>query len=209
MTTTALIFLLFAVLHSVTVSDRFKKACRGLLGDTFMRVGYRFAYTIVSCATLAVAVFCINRVPDRTLWVPPQWLHWTMRGIQVAGAVFAVRAFEHLDGAGFLGIRQVWRYLVRGEVAGNNEGLTDRELVTTGVYGIVRHPIYFGGMLVMTFDPHLTINGLTLSVLADAYFLFGAFIEERRFLKVFNGQYQDYMARVPWLFPRLVPRSRP
>ncbi len=124
-----------------------------------------------------------------------------MHAIQLGGLVFGARAFEHLDTAEFMGFKQVWRYLTKGETAGNIEGLTQRELVTTGVYGIVRHPMYLAGIIIFTFEPNITVNGLIITVLADLYFIFGSFIEERRFIRTFGDQYRDYRERVPRLVP--------
>jgi protein-S-isoprenylcysteine O-methyltransferase Ste14 len=124
-----------------------------------------------------------------------------MHIIQIAGIVFGALAFEYLDTWEFMGFKQVWRYLTRREVAGNIEGLTQKELVTSGVYGIVRHPMYLAGIVIFSFNPHITVNSLTISVLADFYFIFGMFIEERRFLRIFGDQYREYMRRVPRLIP--------
>jgi protein-S-isoprenylcysteine O-methyltransferase Ste14 len=106
-----------------------------------------------------------------------------------------------------MGFKQVWRYLTRGEVAGGMEGLTDKKLVTTGVYGIVRHPMYLAGIIIFTFNPNITINNLLITVLADLYFLFGVLIEERRFLKIFGEEYRTYMQHVPRLMPSLKKRN--
>ncbi len=196
-------FFAFALIHSVTVSHRFKNLCKRLFGATFMRVWYRFLYSVVSGATAAVALSFIVQVPDRVLWQPPVWLRLLLHGIQLAGALFGLRAFDYLDAWEFVGLRQVLRYLAKGEVAGNLEGLTDRELVTGGVYGVVRHPLYVAGIIVVTFSPRITVNGLLLTALADLYFLFGMFIEERRFLRIFGDHYRAYMRQVPRMFPRL------
>ena len=206
MTYIILIFLAFALIHSITVASWFKDLCRRSLGEVFMRVWYRFLYTCVSGVTAAVAVYLIAQVPDRMLWSPPDWLRWLLHGVQIAGFLFGVQAFQYLDKWEFMGFRQVWRYVTKGEVAGNLEGLTERELVTTGVYGIVRHPLYAAGLVIFTFSPIITVNGLTITVLADLYFLFGMFIEERRFLKMFGSQYSEYMVQVPRIFPRIMPR---
>jgi protein-S-isoprenylcysteine O-methyltransferase Ste14 len=131
-----------------------------------------------------------------------------MHAIQIAGVVFGVQAFQYLDKWEFMGFRQVLRYLARNEVAGSPEGLTQKELVTTGVYGIVRHPLYVAGIIIFTFSPHITVNGLTITVLADLYFLFGMFIEERRFVRIFGEQYREYMKRVPRMVPRLASISK-
>jgi protein-S-isoprenylcysteine O-methyltransferase Ste14 len=199
-----LIFFAFALIHSITVTQWFKRWCRSAFGDTFMRVWYRFLYTCVSGITAAIAVYLIAQVPDRVLWIAPSWLRWVMHGIQLAGIIFGVQVFQYLDKWEFMGFRQVWRYVTRREVAGNSEGLTDRELVTTGVYGIVRHPLYVAGIVIFTFSPHITVNGLTITVLADLYFLFGMFIEERRFEKIFGDQYREYIKKVPRMVPRVV-----
>jgi len=198
-----LIFLAFALIHSLTVASWFKDLCRRALGETFMRVWYRFLYTSVSGITAFVAVYLISQVPDRVLWQGPLWFRLIMHAIQLAGVMFGVRTFQYLDKWEFVGFRQVWRFLAKNEVAGSLEGLTQKELVTTGVYGIVRHPLYVAGLVIFTFSPRITVNGLTITVLADLYFLFGMFIEERRFLKIFGEQYREYMKKVPRMVPRI------
>ena len=203
------IFGAFALIHSITVAQWFKAACARTFGDVFLRVWYRFCYTVVSVATAGVAVFLILQVPDSVLWQGPAWFSWTLRAVQVAGAIFGLRAFEHLDAQEFLGLRQVRRYLATGEIGGDREGMTESDLITAGVYGIVRHPLYVAGMIVVTFSPRITENGLALTVLADLYFLFGMFIEERRFLRIFGDAYRQYMRQVPRMIPRLFTRSQP
>lgn len=203
MTHILLIFLAFALIHSITVASWFKDLCRRAFGDTFMRVWYRFLYTTMSGITVAIAVYFIKQVPDQVLWYPPVWLRWLLHGVQVSGFLFGIQAFQYLDTWEFMGFRQVWRYVTKGDIAGNSEGLTERELVTTGVYGIVRHPLYVAGLLIFTFSPQITVNGLTITVLADLYFIFGMFIEERRFVKMFGDQYREYMKKVPRMVPRL------
>jgi protein-S-isoprenylcysteine O-methyltransferase Ste14 len=202
-----IIFLIFAFIHSITVTRWFKHLCNKLFGDLFMRVWYRALYNAVSFFTVLIGLHFIAQVPDRLIWIAPLWLQWPLRAVQLAGLAFGTLAFEHLDGAEFMGFRQVWRYLSRGEAAGNIEGLTQKELVAGGVYGIVRHPLYAAGIVIVTFNPHITMNGLTITVLADLYFIFGMFIEERRFLALFGDQYREYMKRVPRLVPRLCLRK--
>ncbi len=202
MVTIVIIFSLFALVHSVTVSKKFKEFCKDLFGETFMRAFYRALYVIVSVLTGALVFYLIAQMPDRKIWTASAALRWIMHIVQLAGLAFGALAFEHLDGGEFLGVKQVWRYLQKREVAGNIEGLTQKELVTSGVYSIVRHPLYLAGIIIFTFNPHLTVNSLTITVLADVYFLFGAFIEERRFLAIFGDQYREYMTRVPRIIPK-------
>ncbi len=200
---TILIFLVFAFIHSITVTSWFKEFCCRVLGDTFMRVWYRFLYNTVSVVTTAYAFYLIARIPDRTVWNGNAWVFWYFTAIRIGAIVFGAGAFQHLDGLEFLGLRQIQRYFRRKEVAGNQEGMTQNELITAGVYGVVRHPMYLAGIIFFTFNPHITVNGLTVTVIADLYFIWGAFIEERRFLRIFGDQYREYMKKVPRLMPRL------
>jgi uncharacterized membrane protein len=198
-----LLFLIFASLHSITASGKFKQACKELFGEIFIRVYYRALYNLFGAITFGAVLYLIPQVPDQEVWIAPSWLKWIMHFIQFAVLVFGARSFEYLDTGEFLGIKQVGRYIFRGEVSGNIEGLTERGLVTTGVYGIVRHPMYLAGLVIVIFNPILTINGLTFTVLAGLYFLFGMFIEERRFVESFGDQYREYMKQVPMLIPRM------
>ncbi len=202
-----LIFLVFALVHSIMITQKFKYAWRSFFGDIFMRVFYRAFYNTVSFITAVIAFFLIHQLPDQEIWAAPVWLRWIMNGVQVSGFVFGLFAFEYLDTWEFIGIKQIGRYASRREVTGNIEGLTQKELVTNGVYGIVRHPLYVAGLVIFTFNPHITVNRLTITVLADCYFLFGMFIEERRFLRIFGDQYRAYMKRVPRFIPRWKPRD--
>lgn len=197
-----IIFLAFALVHSIIVARWFKLFCKRALGETFMRAWYRLLYTLASIVTAGTALWLISRVPDRHFWTAPPVLFWPLRGLQTAGLVLGTLSFRNLDGMEFLGLRQVWRYLARGEVSGNLEGMTGRPLVTGGAYGIVRHPLYVAGLIIFTFSPVITVNGLAVTVLADLYFLFGMFIEERRFLQAFGDDYRRYMRQVPRMFPR-------
>ena len=203
MTRTILIFLAFVFIHSITVSKQFKHGCKKMFGDTFMRVYYRAVYNTVSLITALGAIYYIHLGPDDPVCAAPLWLALFMHGIQLAGLAFGALSFRHLDADEFLGMKQVRRYFAHHEVAGNIEGLTQKELVTTGVYGIVRHPMYLAGIIIFTFNPYITRNSITVTIMADLYFVFGMLIEERRFLPIFGEPYREYMKRVPRLIPRI------
>ncbi|HYA86020.1 MAG TPA: isoprenylcysteine carboxylmethyltransferase family protein [Nitrospirota bacterium] len=126
-----------------------------------------------------------------------------MRAIQLGGATFGLLAFKQLDAGEFLGLRQIARYWKHGEVAGNTGGLTGNKLVTAGVYGMVRHPLYPAGIVLFTFNPSFTRNSLTISGLAGLYFVFGSFLEEKRLIGVFGDRYEEHRKRVPRLMPRI------
>jgi protein-S-isoprenylcysteine O-methyltransferase Ste14 len=69
------------------------------------------------------------------------------------------------------------------------------ELVTSGPYRFVRHPIY-SGILLATLGTALAISGLWLVVFAvmGVYFVYSARVEERLMASSFPAAYPYYRA---------------
>ncbi len=111
---------------------------------------------------------------------------WVGVGLCVGGFVFAFWARFHI---------------------GRNWGTPmtlreDHELVTTGPYRYVRHPIYSGIMLAMLGTALATdLAWLALFVIYFVFFLFAARSEERTMLAQFPRQYPEYRRRTKMLIP--------
>jgi protein-S-isoprenylcysteine O-methyltransferase Ste14 len=79
------------------------------------------------------------------------------------------------------------------------------ELVTTGPYAFVRHPIYSGIILAMIGTAVAeTILWLVPLVVVGAYFIYSARSEERVMVQEFPEQYPDYRKRTKMLVPFLL-----
>ena len=81
----------------------------------------------------------------------------------------------------------------------------DPELVTTGPYGKIRHPIYSGillGMIgtAMAVSPYWLIA----AAIFGAYFLFSAVVEERTMAKLFPADYPPYKHATKMLIPYIL-----
>jgi protein-S-isoprenylcysteine O-methyltransferase Ste14 len=78
----------------------------------------------------------------------------------------------------------------------------DPELVTTGPYGTIRHPIYSGIILALA-GAAIAINWywLIVAVLAGTYFVYSAFMEERYLTKRFPDSYRAYKGATKMLIP--------
>jgi protein-S-isoprenylcysteine O-methyltransferase Ste14 len=83
----------------------------------------------------------------------------------------------------------------------------DPELITSGPYRYVRHPIY-SGMLVALIGTAIGVNyWLGVSTLLIGYFFVIAMQSEEEFLRVqFPDAYSTYAATTPRLFPHLFHR---
>jgi protein-S-isoprenylcysteine O-methyltransferase Ste14 len=79
------------------------------------------------------------------------------------------------------------------------------ELVTSGPYRFVRHPIY-SGLLLAVVGTSLANNfiGLGIAVILGAYFYYAATVEERNLITVFPTAYPAYREHTKKLIPFLL-----
>ncbi len=69
------------------------------------------------------------------------------------------------------------------------------ELVATGLYRWVRHPIYTAGLIFIWLTPVMTANLLALNLGPIIYLVLGALYEERKPVRVFGQEYVRYHYR--------------
>jgi protein-S-isoprenylcysteine O-methyltransferase Ste14 len=78
----------------------------------------------------------------------------------------------------------------------------DPELVTTGPYARIRHPIYSGIILAMVGTAiAVSLYWLIAVAVLGAYFLFSAVMEERTMAKLFPTAYPPYKGATKMLIP--------
>src|SRR5215472_11593363 len=103
-------------------------------GSKTTRRGEPSALGIVRALVFLIVIVLLSttRIPlpwlYRQLWPVGLWPFWLGAGVTVAGLLFAVWAREHLG--------RNWSRSVTIK--------QDHELITTGPYAVVRHPIYTG-----------------------------------------------------------------
>lgn len=193
---TALIWTTWCVLHSLLNSDRVIRAT----GVRAPRVApyYRLFYNAVAIATLFLA---LKLTPESRAQVV-QW-HGMPVAIQAALWVVALGIF-------WLSMRIVgfWDFLgltvfrvFRGSL--RKPGV----LVTHGIYGEVRHPLYVGTLMLL-WARDLSETELVTVAILSVYLVVGARIEEKRLLREFGSVYARYSDAVPGFIPRRVPSLR-
>ncbi|HUJ07727.1 MAG TPA: isoprenylcysteine carboxylmethyltransferase family protein [Streptosporangiaceae bacterium] len=78
----------------------------------------------------------------------------------------------------------------------------DPELVTSGPYHRVRHPIYSGIILAMIGTTiAVSLYWLVAVAMIGAYFIYSAFVEERNMVRLFPGSYPEYKRSTKMLIP--------
>jgi len=81
----------------------------------------------------------------------------------------------------------------------------DPELVTTGPYHSIRHPIYSGIILAMIGTAiAVSLYWLAAVILLGAYFLYSAVVEERSMARLFLDTYPEYKRSTKMLIPFIV-----
>ncbi|MCX8070535.1 MAG: hypothetical protein N2738_08535 [Thermodesulfovibrionales bacterium] len=192
-------FFVFALIHSLLVANRTKFIVKNMIGEFAMRKYYRLFFTIISFASLLFISYKIYELPDYEIISLPFPLKVVFIGFQICGFSLLLYAGKNFDFLEFVGIKQLKRQ-VNDDT--DIEGLTKTGLITSGAYGIVRHPMYLAGILIFTFNPEVTVKGLTISILANMYLIFGAWIESKRYVKLYGDEYISYSQRVPMIIPR-------
>lgn len=142
---------------------------------------------------VAMALLGARRTPwpllDARLWPWTPWLFWLAALVTAAGLGFAAWARVHLgrNWSGTVTVKQ------------------EHELVTTGPYALVRHPIYTGLLLALVGTAMARDEWRGALAVAIAWLALWRKlrIEERWMGEVFGEQYAAYRRRVPALIPFL------
>jgi protein-S-isoprenylcysteine O-methyltransferase Ste14 len=122
-------------------------------------------------------------------------------GVATAGAVLA------LTGALFA----AWAKARLGRLFSPQLGVQEEhQLITTGPYAVVRHPIYLG-LIDFILGSSLFWNDIALlgvAVLYIAFFTVQIRVEEGIFARHFGEEWERYRATTPALFPRVLRTRR-
>ena len=138
-----------------------------------------------------------------TLWQPVPGLLYRVDGvwsvpfyaIQVLGVVLTMRGAAAVDPLDLAGVRPV---------LGEAPSAVPRAAVleTSGIYGFVRHPVYFAWVLMLFGTPVMTGTRACFAIISTLYIAIAIPFEERSLVERFGDDYEQYQRKVRW---RLVP----
>lgn len=98
-----------------------------------------------------------------------------------------------------------WSFLAYGNVGTGHYVDDDHQVIQSGPYALVRHPMYCGAVFVwlglaLAVGDWASLT-LTFAYVVPAYYFY-AKEEEAMMVRELGSKYVDYAARVPMLFPR-------
>jgi methanethiol S-methyltransferase len=198
--------LLWGFLHSLLASLKVKALFLSWFGD-YSRRFYRITYNLLAglsfLPVLAIAAFS----PDRRLYLIP--LPWSV--LMVIGELLAlamlVAGIRQTDVWEFLGLRQLTDIATGAEPDGQREKPREN-LVTSGLYRYVRHPLYSAGLAFIWLFPLMTVNVLAINLALTIYIVIGAYFEERKLRQEFGQEYSDFASVTPMFVPFLKGNKR-
>ena len=180
-----LLFSAFALHHSVFARERARARIGAAVGPELERAVYVWIASL-----MLIAVCALWQAVPGVAWRVTGGAAVVFYGLQIAGAVISVWSAAAIDALELAGIRQL------------RASPEPTEFRTTGPYGWVRHPIYFGWFLMVFATPVMTASRLAFALVSSVYLIIAIPFEERSLLIASKGAYDRYMHAVRW---KLIP----
>jgi methanethiol S-methyltransferase len=185
------LFSIFALHHSLFARHRFKGMVRSVVPPELERS----LYTWVASLLFIGVCFWWRPLPGVLYDIPDGW-RFLAYAAQAAGIVLTVRASAKLDVLDLAGVRAV--QLAFQPAA----AIQHVPLETTGLYGFVRHPLYFAWALFVFAAPTMTATRALFAIVSTAYLAAAIPWEERSLIQTFGADYEAYRRKVRW---RMIP----
>ena len=179
------LFGIFAGHHSLFARDSVKFQFERLIPRRFERSIYVWVASV-----LLIAVLAAWQLVEGTLYQIDSLWRWLLYAVQLAGVYLTIRGAASVDPLELAGIRQA------------AERLPAMPFRTDGPFGLVRHPIYLGWLLMVFGAPAMTINRFVFAVITSLYLVVAIPWEETSLISTFGERYRTYQAQVRW---RLIP----
>lgn len=177
------LFTVFAMHHSVMARTGAKAWITRIVPPQLERSAYVWIASL-----LFLAVCWLWRPLPGTVWQTPG-AGLALYAVQVAGVVLTIAAAR---------IVGVW------ELAGVKQPDHRKpiEFRAEGPFGIVRHPIYLGWILIVFAVPIMTTAHLLFAVVSSAYLVAAIPWEEALLVDTFGDKYRAYQRQMRW---KLIP----
>jgi protein-S-isoprenylcysteine O-methyltransferase Ste14 len=176
------LFSAFALHHSFLARGPAKAWVRRVFPGDLERTAYVWTASVLFVLTCA-------------LWQPVSGVAW-----HVTGPLTWLLLAGQLAGVGLT----IWSATTLGiwELAGvplpSRKARPPAPLRSTGVYGLVRHPIYFAWVLLVWSVPVMNGTRLSFAVISTFYLMLAVPFEERALVTTFGPDYVRYQQQVRW-----------
>lgn len=150
---------------------------------------YRLSYNLFAVVSILPILYLMLALPDRMLYQVPAPFDYLMRTGQGLSILLLFAAAFQTDLLSFAGLRQLFEEERTGP------------LITSGLYRYVRHPLYTFSLLPLWLSPHMSQNFFIVYLALTLYVLVGIVFEERKLVRQFGEEYENYRSVTPMLIP--------
>ncbi len=183
---------IWGFLHSLFASLHFKGFMRRAFGVGIDKY-YRLIYNIFASVSFLLVLIFAAMIPERIIYIMPFPWVIIMLVVEVLAIISILVALQQTGMLEFIGLRQLMK----------RQDNKPRKLVTSGLYGYVRHPLYTAGLVIIWLLPLMTARLLVIDLALTVYLVVGAFVEERKLRHKFGQEYIEYASETPMFIPFL------
>lgn len=183
-----LFWIIYYAVHSILASTTVKDFFRKKPGKHFRY--YRLAYSFFATITLIFLLFF-------------QYSFYSPELIKSVFLKYFSALFLILPGLVIMFISIKKYFMLLSGVRSLFVATPPSELKINGIHRFVRHPLYLGTILFVCglFFLFPTISNLIAVVLLIGYVLIGITFEEKKLIREFGKNYEEYISKVPMLIP--------
>jgi methanethiol S-methyltransferase len=184
----------FPLGHSLLLTKRGRGLLAQVIPFGFGGTLSTTTYAIVASLQL-LALFVLWTPSGIIFWRAEDWVFWVMCGAYVstwlllAKASFDAGLEVQSGGLGWLSLLQ-------------NLKLVFPDMPQTGLFRLIRQPIYVAFALTLWTVPVWTPDQLALAVTYTSYCLLAPKLKEQRFSAFYGQRFAEYKSRVPYALPR-------
>ena len=184
-------WIIFFSVHSIMASSQLKNKISLL--SSIIKSSYRLVFNTVSIILLVPIVYVYTQLPTSYFYNTHIIYQVTGSLTSLAGVYILFASFRNYRVDEFIGTYQLK----------NNHDFHPTKLSRDGWNGIVRHPLYFGTIVLIAglniLFPVIKL-GIT-SLLVIGYLYVGTWWEEKKLISEFGEDYRDYKREVSMLIP--------
>jgi len=187
----------FGTIHSTLA----QKPAHDMLERIIPPQAIRSFYMILSGLSLTTVMLTWQRIGTVVYSVPGHYLsssvvlHNVVFYSCTVGILYHVSMFGSLFS--FIGLSQLWQ--TKRQLEGRTAGMP--KLVRTGMYSIVRHPIYTLTLIMLVLSPVMVIDRAIMLAMTILYLAVGVHYEEKKLVKLFGPPYVKYQREVARFIP--------
>ena len=193
----ALLLVQFPLVHSFLLTGTGMRWLAKLVPGPHGKTLGTTTYAIIASIQL-FALFALWTPSGIVWWTFEGWALWAISGAYAASWLLLLKASWDAGAevqAGALG----WMSLMK------NIRPRFPDMPTTGLFRVIRQPIYVAFALTLWTVPVWTPDQLILAATLTAYCLLAPKLKERRFRNRYGDRFHEYARNVPYFVPRLKP----